>query len=144
MCLILDANCLHKVFPSTDKEFLPIKNAITAGGAKLVYGGTKLLVEYKKVATAWRMIVALDRAGRTRKVNDSEVDAIESKLKAAGQLQSDDPHVIALASVSGVRLLCSHDQDLHADFTNPNFLQPRGSVYQNANHKHLIRQHCGS
>lgn len=144
MCLLLDANCLHKVFPSIDKEFLPIKNAITEGGAKLVYGGTKLLGEYKKVATAWRMIVALDRAGRTRKVSDSEVDAKESELKVAGQLQSDDPHVIALAMISGVRLLCSHDANLHADFTNPNILRPRGSVYQNASHKHLIRQHCGS
>lgn len=144
MCLILDANCLHKVFPSTDEEFLPVKNAITSGSAKLVYGGAKLLEEYMRVATAWRMIVALDRAGRTRKVNDSEVDSKESELKVAGQLQSDDPHVIALAMVSGVRLLCSHDTNLHADFTNPNLLRPRGSVYQYASHKHLIRQHCGS
>ena len=143
MCLILDVNCLHKVFPVADKDFLPIKDAITSGNAKLVYGGKKLLGEYSKAAIAWRMIVALDRAGRTRKVNDSEVDAKENELTAAGQLQSDDPHVIALAIVSNARLLCSRDTNLHADFTNPDVLQPRGSVYQNASHKHLIRKHCG-
>lgn len=144
MCLILDANCLHKVFPSADEEFLPIENAITSGKAKLVYGGTKLLEEYKRVALAWRMIVALDKAGRTRKVNDLKVDAMENSLMAAGQLQSDDPHVIALAKISGVRLLCSHDKNLHADFTDPHLMQPRGSVYQNASHKKLILQYCGN
>ena len=143
MCLILDANCLHKVFPSADEDFLPVKDAITTGNAKLVYGGTKLRNEYKRVNAAWRMIVALDRAGRTRKVDDSDVDIRESVLKASGRLQSDDPHVIALALISGVRLLCSHDINLHADFTNPRLLQPRGSIYQNASHKNLIRQHCG-
>ena len=144
MCLILDANCLHKVFPSTDKEFLPIKIALANGSAKLVYGGKKLLAEYKRVDSAWRMIVALDKAGRTRKVNDAEVDALESELEIAGQLQSDDPHVIALAKISGVRLLCSHDKNLHTDFTNPHLLQPRGNVYQEACHKKLIRQYCGN
>ena len=144
MCLILDANCLHKVFPSTDKEFLPINLALTTSSAKLLYGGTKLLAEYKRVDSAWRMIVALDKAGRTRKVTDAEVDALESKLEATGQLQSDDPHVIALAKISGARLLCSHDKNLHTDFTNPHLLQPRGNVYQKACHKELIRHYCGN
>lgn len=143
MCLILDANCLTKVFPSADIEFLPIIKALTSGDARLVYGGTKLLVEYKRVYEAWKMIVALDKAGRTKKVNGAEVDAMEKKLMAAGQLKSDDPHVIALAMISGARLLCSNDKELHADFTNPLVLQPRGYVYQKASHKGLVRQHCG-
>lgn len=144
MCLILDANCLHKVFPSTDTEFIPVKETITSGNAKLVFGGTKLREEYRRVNAAWRMIVALDKAGRTRKVDDSAVDAKELDLSASGKLQSDDPHVIALALISGVRLLCSHDKNLHADFTNPGIVQPSGNVYQNASHKKLIRQHCGN
>jgi hypothetical protein len=143
MCLILDANCLHKIFPSTGNDFLPIVDAIRLGKAKLTYGGTKLLEEYKRINSAWRMIVQLDRAGRTRKVATAAVDAQEISLRATGQLQSDDHHIIALALVSGVRLLCSHDRNLHADFTNPQLMQPRGCVYQNASHKNLIRAHCG-
>lgn len=143
MCLILDANCLHKIFPSADNDFLPIFDAITSGKAKVTYGGTKLLEEYKRIDSAWRMIVQLDKAGRARKVDSSAVDAQENSLRGAGQLHSDDPHIIALALISGVRLLCSHDRNLHADFTNPQLLQPRGSIYQDSSHKNLIRAHCG-
>ena len=61
----------------------------------------------------------------------------------APQCVSDDPHVIALAQESGARLLCSLDEALHTDFTNPRLINaPRGHVYQNAAHKHLIRLHC--
>jgi hypothetical protein len=142
MCLILDANCLHKVFPDVDAEFIPIYEALMSGNAKLVLGGTKLKNEYALLSKAWRMVVALDKAGRMKKVNDSLVDTKEAELNASGLLKSDDPHVMALAMVSGVRLLCSHDQNLHTDFTNPTLLHPRGSVYQNSSHKHLIRKHC--
>ncbi len=142
MCLILDANCLHKVFPNVDAEFQPVLDALMSGNAKLVLGGTKLKSEYSLLNKAWKMVVALDKAGRMKKISDSAVDAKEAELSISGQLISDDPHVMALAMISGVRLLCSHDQNLHADFTNPALLHPRGCVYQNASHKHLIRKHC--
>jgi hypothetical protein len=142
MCLILDANCLHKVFPDVDAEFLPVLEALMSGNAKLILGGTKLTAEYQLLKKAWKMVVAFDKAGRVKKISNSQVDAKEAELNATGKLQSDDPHVIALAIISGVRLLCSHDQNLHADFTNPAILHPRGSVYQNGSHKRLIRKYC--
>lgn len=142
MCLILDANCLHKIFPDVGASFLPVFEALMSGNAKLVLGGTKLRSEYALLNKAWKMIVALDKAGRVKMVNDSQVDIREAELNIAGQLKSDDPHVIALAMISGVRLLCSHDQNLHVDFTNPAILTPRGCVYQDASHKHLIRKYC--
>jgi hypothetical protein len=142
MCLILDANCLHKVFPVANAEFIPINEALMTGGAKLAFGGSKLTTEYALLTKAWRMVVALDRAGKMKKIKNSLVDAKEAELSDSGQLASDDPHIIALAMISGVRLLCSHDQDLHTDFTNPAVLHPRGCVYQNASHKHLIRKYC--
>ena len=36
----------------------------------------------------------------------------------SGDYESDDEHVIALAKVSGARLLYTNDNDLQADFTN--------------------------
>jgi hypothetical protein len=63
--------------------------------------------------------------------------------EVAQQCVSDDPHIIALALESGARFLCSLDQDLHTDFTNPQLVNaPRGHVYQNVAHEHLIRRHC--
>ena len=88
-----------------------------------------------------KMLRQLDQAGRAKAVPDAPVDA-RMKL-VAPQCVSDDPHIIALALVSGARLLCSLDQALHTDFTNPKLINsPRGNVYQNATHEHLVRHHC--
>lgn len=71
--------------------------------------------------------------------------AAKLRLQSADQPpKSDDPHILALALVSGVRLLCSRDTALHADFKNPRILRPAGSVYQNRRHRHLLRAHRGS
>ncbi|MYH42126.1 MAG: hypothetical protein F4017_01170 [Acidimicrobiaceae bacterium] len=47
-----------------------------------------------------------------------------------GSCRSDDHHVIALAQISGARLLFSNDKDLHKDFKNRQLIdQPTGTVY---------------
>jgi hypothetical protein len=62
-------------------------------------------------------------------------------LSDAGELKSDDPHIIALAKVSGARLLCSKDQNLHTDFGNRVFIdKPRGNIYQNQSHAKLLKK----
>ncbi len=142
MCLIIDANFVHRVFPSPDADGLPIQRALVSGGARLVYGG-QLSREYGRMMEFRRLLVGLDRAGHARKVPDVDVDRATERLERAGGYISNDPHIIALAQVSGVRLLCSNDGNLHADFTNHAFLNtPRGQVYQTAIHAPLIRQHC--
>jgi len=56
--------------------------------------------------------------------------------------ESDDPHVIALAQISGARILCSRDKNLHKDFTNSELVNdPRGRIYQNSSHAQLFRRH---
>ena len=42
--------------------------------------------------------------------------------------QSDDQHVIALARISGARLLFSNDADLMRGFRNQHLLRPRGRL----------------
>ena len=47
-----------------------------------------------------------------------------------GAVKSDDPHIIALAQVSGARLLYSNDKSLQQDFKNKDLINnPRGKVY---------------
>ena len=54
----------------------------------------------------------------------------ETRLEKKGLCISDDPHVIALARISGARLLCSNDKDLQQDFGTKNLIdRPRGKVY---------------
>lgn len=142
MCLIVDANVAVQVFASIlPTDFTPIQKALSNGTAVGVYGG-KLKDEYSALKRLRGIILALDRRGSLRKVPDAAVLAETKKVGNEGQRRSDDPHVIALARVSGVRLLCSHDHNLHADFTNPKILRPPGNVYQKPSHRHLIRKHC--
>ena len=78
-----------------------------------------------------------------KKVSDERVDAETAIIKQQGLCRSDDPHVIALAKISGARLLCTSDEDLHADFKNPEIVNnPRGSIYQDQSHAPLIKKHC--
>jgi hypothetical protein len=146
MCLIVDMNIAHRVLKRRDDpDFGPVSEALFVrrkNKARLVYGG-RLTREYRKDLEVSRILLQLDRAGAARTVSDRVVDEEEDRLTKAGVCLSDDPHVVALAQVAGVRLLCSHDMNLHADFTNKELLdKPRGKVYQTRKHAPLIRKYC--
>ena len=142
MCLIIDANFVHHVHPTPDANGTPIRQALLTGRARLVYGG-KLSQEYRDGPGEFRRwLVRLDQAGRARKVPDVDVNQVTEELVRARACVSDDPHIIGLARVSGARLLCSSDVALHTDFTNSLLLSPKGSVYQRAEHRHLVDEHC--
>ncbi len=142
MCLIVDANVVSLVFPpSTDADFQPVWDALHSKNAVAVYGG-QLAREYLQVTRLRSLFAELDREGVLRRFPDADVETKTEEIKKLGQCASDDEHIIALAFVSRVRLLCSRDQRLHADFTNPKILKPQGSVYQRKSHRHLIREHC--
>jgi len=141
MCLIVDANVAALVFPAVSgSAFEPIWKALTQKRAIAVYGG-KLASEYFKINKIFRFLAELNRQGTLRKFSAQLVSA-ETNRFASLTIQSDDPHILGLASVSNARLLCSNDQALHADFTDPNLISPRGSVYQNRSHSSLISKHC--
>lgn len=144
MSVIVDANCAPSVFSRDPASvFKPVFDAIHNGSVKLVFGGRKLKCEYKKMTAVWTYIKKLDQAGKARLVSDTTVDTEQSHLEANFALTSNDPHILALARVSSARLLCSHDRALHTDFTNPKIIcKPRGSIYQNLSHAHLIKKCC--
>jgi hypothetical protein len=142
MCLIIDANTLAEVLAATPKEdYRPVKSALIRRKAVAFYGG-KLRREYAKLAGLRRLILEYDRQGMLRRAEDSKVDAATDEYARDRRLKSNDPHILGLAKASNVRLLVSHDQNLHIDFTNPKLLSPAGQVYQNKSHKHLIVRHC--
>lgn len=143
MSLIIDANCACAALSEpAHADFAPLIKALADGRAKLVVGG-KLRAEYAKLAPVVRMYRALNQAGRAVSVPDGDVDTEEELVKNKYHLQSDDPHILALARVSRTRLLCSRDQALHADFTNSAIInRPRGSIYQDSSHEPLIRKCC--
>ncbi len=143
MCLIVDADTIHKVIPKPKKDYVPVYDAIYSGTAILVYGG-HLTTEYMRCEHFWRILIRLDQQGRARQINGSRVRSLTEKMMADSVGRSNDQHILALARVSGVRLLCSNDDALCEDFRNPSIIaNPRGNVYKRPQHRALIRAHCG-
>lgn len=145
MCAIVDANVASEVFgsnlPPAGEKFFEWLNK---GNGRLVVGG-KLLEELEKSSADfiyWGLEAR--RAGRMKIVNKSEVDARTEQIQRENKIRSDDPHVIALAQVSGARLLYSNDGDLQQDFRNEKLIDdPRGNVYSTRRDKNFQRSHDG-
>ena len=135
MCAIVDANVAHEVFgagrPEAGRKFF---EWINDGSGRLVVGG-KLFEELKKSSDGFRNLgQQLQLAGRMTIVNKSVINKRTDQLQTS--CRSDDPHVIALAQVSGARLLYSNDRALQRDFKNRKLIDsPKGSVYTTLMHK---------
>ena len=148
MCVIVDASVACLVFRrDPDSDFLPVFHWLhdASRDGCLVFGG-ELARELRRVQGARGYLRQLNQAGRAQRIPDADVDAEEQRVAGTGFCCSDDPHVVALALVSGARTLCSHDRNLQRDFTNRDLISdPRGKVYQRPTHVHLLRHtsSCG-
>ena len=131
MCAIVDANVVHEVFgsnlPQAGERFF---GWIEKGSLRFVAGG-KQLEEIEQGSEAFRKWASeAIGAGKMRVINKVEVDAKTREIENDGGYVSNDPHILALAQVSGARLLYSNDADLQEDFGNKDLIdQPRGKVY---------------
>ncbi len=145
MCVIVDANLAARVFGGKSLEdYLPLLNWLDSPEGGLVYGG-HLASELFRVEQARRWLRTRIQSGRARAVEPAKVEAEEKKVRRLA-CRSDDPHVLALARVSGARTLCSEDRALQEDFGNPKLIsKPRGAVYTKASHSHLLKHtsSCG-
>jgi len=142
MCLILDVNMAGLV---DAPQFAPIVQALATGKARAVYGGTKLGQEYVRAGERFRgLIRELDGKGHARQLPRALIDAEEQRLAVSGLCRSNDHHILAVARIGRVRLLCTHqDHALIADFkANPLLDQPRGQVYRSPRNARLIPRHC--
>ena len=142
MCAIVDANVAHEVFGKSKTEagarFL---DWIDKGSARLVVGGL-LMSELDRASgfSAWAIQARL--SGRMRVANRSEVENKTAALSEAGACRSNDHHVIALAQVSGARLLYSNDRALQDDFRDKSLIDsPRGRVYSTLGTSSFSRSH---
>ena len=146
MCAILDADVVNKVFgknrPEAGKAFF---EWIDSGNGSLVTGG-KLHRELTHTHTfqEWWKQAAL--SGRIKQFNDQKIDDRAKELK--GLCKSNDPHIIALAQISGARFLYSNDGNLHKDFKNKKLISnPKGTIYSTKkcddftpDHRKLLRR----
>ena len=131
MCAIVDVNVAHEVFG--DSPSLPAEKFyewLESGSGRLVVGG-KLLRELEETSPDFRRWGATAQlAGKMITVDEREVEARTRKIEREGAISSNDPHILALAQVSGARLLYSNDRDLSNDFRDRRLIDnPQGKVY---------------
>lgn len=142
MCIIVDANRAHVLFsqPASDAA-APIWEWLKKDGI-LVYGG-KLASELGKITTSRRLLAELARGGRAILETAETVDREERLVLATGHCKSNDQHVVALARVSGARVLFTEDRFLMEDFQNPRLLRPKGKIYRRSTHRRLLTHRPG-
>ena len=143
MCLIVDINVAHDVLkPDGSDNYAPIRIALMNRKATLIYGG-KLAEEYITNGAINKLILAFDRAGIAKRYPAHEVNSETETVITLGLCKSNDEHIIALARVSRARVLCTNDEMLRTDFRNPRLISnPRGSIFSNKQHKHILHRHC--
>jgi hypothetical protein len=156
MCVIIDANLAGKVFATPcDGDFKPLWDWVFDKRKQgcVVFGGhlAEELCRIRRVREGGaRALSELKRAGRAHEIPREPVEqeerVVRSLRTASGKrlCKSNDPHVVALARLSGARVLCSADKTLHADFKNLMLVpRPKGRIYQNAKHASVLRHDTG-
>lgn len=142
MCAIVDNNVVTEVFgnrpPEAGKKF---RQWLGNRNGRLVVGG-KLLEELKGNSGFREWFQQNQLSGRLRQVKRSKVEAEEQRIRWENLCQSDDEHVVALAVVSGARLLYTNDADLIKDFKNRQIVaNPNGKIYTTANANRFTSTH---
>lgn len=142
MCAIVDNNVASEVFgnrpPEAGKRF---RNWLGNRNGRLVVGG-KLLQELKGNSGFREWFQQNQLSGCLRQVRRSQVDVEEQRIKRENLCQSDDEHVVALAVISGARLLYTNDADLIKDFKDRRIVgNLSGRVYTTAKAKKFTSTH---
>lgn len=151
MCAIIDTNVTSQLWQDGGTPAgQALRAEVEKGRVPLVIGG-HLRDELWGAGERMRQwLIQLQNAGRLTTVDRAEVDRVAQELKTSrglASLTSDDEHVVALALVSGARLLFTNDMRLSRDFKNPQIVSsPRGRVYTtrlaqelNGAHRSLLR-----
>lgn len=137
MCAILDANVASEVFGRADSAAGDaFADWVWSGSGRLVVGGhlrTELL--RTGVQRVWQELIA---AGRLEQIEEREVAERTEEIRK--RCRSDDAHVVALAQVSGARLLYSNDRRLQDDFGDAALIDdPRGAIFSTIESKEFTR-----
>lgn len=133
MCVILDVNVAREVLrtPLTEPSH-PLRQWLEGGSGKLVLGG-ELLEELRVNSEVKEKLFGLYRAGIAVVLAPDSSQTLRKKTKELRHSDvciSNDEHIIALAQLTGARLLCTDDKDLISDFKNSKVIsKPQGKIF---------------
>ena len=134
MCLILDTNKYGDFLTPGNQDMKPVRKWMQTGNGKIAYSPTeKMQRELNRHDKMKEQFKRYREMGKLQLVPSDKVRRVMGGLR---DLQSDDPDIIALAQVAGVRLLVSGDTNLHADFKQI----IGGNIYQTRGHRRLLKR----
>jgi len=145
MCIIIDVNVLPSVFSPETKnhsEFKPVYDWFLGPNGKIVFGGTKYLMELSAMRRYQSLFVRFGKQNKVAYLDDEVVDKIQENVESKiDDSDFDDPHIIAIVIVSKCGIVCSDDKKSYRFIKNtifyPNGVQvPR--IYSNASNKDLL------
>lgn len=145
MCIIVDVNTIPVLFNADNKqhsEYRPVLEWIVADKGKIVYGGSKYKEELKELKGYFRFIKILEQAGKTHEVDDLKVNEAHEIIKTKqAKKEFNDPHIIAIISICGCKLLCSNDHASFPFIKKKEFYlndQKPPAIYTRKDHKDLL------
>ena len=137
MCIIVDANVANE-FAARSIDAAPVLKKVVDGNLRMVCDHD-LKKEWLRTRLG-KLYRQLQLAGKIVEYSHEQTKTGIAIVKRM-QLKSDDPHVIALARVSGARILFSRDIRLHEDFKNLTLIPDiKGKVYQFCRHRRLLEE----
>ena len=143
MCAIIDNDVLPQAFSADEAKRTPAGQAflnwLDKRGRLVIGGQLTRELDATRAFAQWRANAV--RYGRVIELNDEEVDARQGQLDASGACTSNDTHIIAIAQISGARLLFSNDLKLRDDFKDTQLIEPRGRVYSTRESTEVRRTH---
>ena len=136
MCVILDVNNIGKFNEPADEDMKPVWNWLDRQNGKIAYSNTKKFEEEWEKGGGIQLRRELQRRNKLKEIPAQDVQEKADELE--GKIESDDPHIIALAIIANVKVLVSNDRTLHEDFKNRDLVG--GRVYQTKSHSRLLRK----
>lgn len=145
MCIIVDTCVASKVLShAEDPDFAPVQRALglCGGTASLfLYLGGLLRTEILQIKLVLPILSELDKVGRLQLCDEAELDVAQRAVSENASATSNDAHVIALAKATRAQVVCTTDEALANDLTNPRVVsKPRCSVFKTADHAPLLRK----
>lgn len=138
MCIILDAS-VFDAYCMGVRNMGPVQKWVEKTRGKIMYSPVgKTQQEWNRHTDMQAKIHVYRRLGVLEMVDAKEVRAQTEVLRKSKKLRSNDPHIIALAKVSGATLLVSEDKKLWHDFET---MIKNGKTYHSETSPDTIQNH---
>jgi hypothetical protein len=91
-------------------DFQPVRDWIENNNCKIIYGGTDYKNHLNNHKRFLGHLTEQDRKGKTKHLNDDEVDRVTDTLKGNyTRADFDDHHIVAIVLISRCKIVCSLD-----------------------------------